>query len=271
MLLSTYHLDDIHAPMISEMLAEFKPVLLDGYPSGILETLRLLNRHPQKLESLKAIITTAETLYPDMRQEMSELSGGVPIMDYYAASEGVPLIQQCPHGTYHVRWQSGVFEVDDGEIISFEGDGELICTSFVQDRTPLIRYRTGDVVKGMHSQQTKRCGCGLSTPTVESVVGRLEDLVHTPDGRSLGMFTYRTLKLIDGLGETQVIQHGYSDFEVNTVTKCDDYDLDFLAGEVKNSFERALGYPISLRFNGVSTIPKGANGKVRLVISKVVK
>jgi phenylacetate-CoA ligase len=266
--LSSYHLDDVHGPIIAARLCKLRPVLLDGYPSGVLETLRLLHRQGHKLDSLKAIITTAETLSPETREELSALSG-VPIMDYYAASEGVPLIQQCPYGTYHVRWQSGIFEIDDGTTIGFEGDGELICTSFIQDRTPLIRYRTGDLVKGLRLQ-TSRCECGLLTPTVESVQGRVEDLVYTPDGRALGMFTYRTLKFIDGLGETQVIQNDYWNFEVNS-TVSSAHSSQVLADEVKKSFERALGYPITLQFNRVEQLPRGANGKVRLVISKVAK
>lgn len=267
--LSSYHLDDVHAEAIADKLGSFLPVLLDGYPSGILETLNLLRRQGRKLDSLKAIITTAETLHPETRDELIALSG-VPVMDYYSASEGIPFIQQCPHGTYHVRWQSGIFEIDDGTTIGFEGDGELICTSFVQDRTPLIRYRTGDLVSGLSLQPHGRCKCGLLTPTVESVQGRVEDLVYTVDGRALGMFTYRTLKYIDGLGETQVIQHDYSDFEVNS-TVSDGHDPKVLADEVKTSFERALGYPINLRFNRVVQLPRGANGKVRLVISKVAR
>ena len=68
-------------------------------------------------------------------------------MDYYAASEGVPFIQQCPQGKYHVRWQSGIFEIRNDGGVARAGTGELVCTSFVQDRTPLIRYSTGDLVE----------------------------------------------------------------------------------------------------------------------------
>lgn len=266
--LSSYHLDDAHASAIGRKLRSVRPVVLDGYPSGILETLRLLDRHGQRLDSLVAIITTAETLHPELREELVSLSGAT-VMDYYAASEGVPFIQQCPHGTYHVRWQSGIFEVRNSAGVSMAGSGELVCTSFIQDRTPLIRYCTGDLVEGL-TEEHAPCPCGLNTQTVDRVLGRVEDMVCTPDGRALGMFTYRTLKLIDGLGETQVVQHDYADFEVISV--CDaNANEAVVAGQVKGSFERALGYPISLRFRRVDQIPRGANGKVRLVISKVVR
>lgn len=266
--LSSYHLDDDHAQVVWEKLRGFAPRLMDGYPSGILETLRLLDRYGHRLSSLQAIITTAETLHPEVREELERLSG-VPVMDYYAASEGVPFIQQCPHGTYHVRWQSGIFEVREGGSTSFSGSGELVCTSFIQDRTPLIRYCTGDLVDGL-DERGAPCLCGLKTPTVRKVLGRVEDMVYTRDGRALGMFTYRTLKLVEGLGETQVIQHDYTDFEVNSVGVADRDDSQ-VADAVKTSFERVLGYPITFRFNRVARLPKGPNGKVRLVVSKVAR
>lgn len=267
--LSSYHLDAAHGSVIASRLIKMSPVLMDGYPSGILEVLRLLKNQGCRLDSLKAIITTAETLHPDMRQELIELSG-VPVMDYYAASEGVPFIQQCRYGTYHVRWQSGIFEIDNGERIGFDGSGELICTSFVQDRTPLIRYRTGDFVQDMRQAPEAACPCGLNTPVVESVLGRVEDMIRTHDGRALGMFSYRTLKYIEGLRETQVIQNDYADFEV-IGTVDEGIDLIKLEAMIRESFERALGYAINLRFNRVDQIPRGANGKVRLVISKVLR
>ena len=265
--LSSYHLDAEHSSRIAGRLKRLQPQLIDGYPSGVLETLRVLRKENMSLSCLRAVITTAETLHDSLREEISELSG-LPVCDYYAASEGVPIVQQCSFGTYHVRWQSGVFEVVTPGGPALEGDGELLCTSFVQDRTPLIRYRTGDVVQGLR-HDTEICRCGLRTPTVERVRGRVEDMVYTPDGRAMGMFTYRTLKYIQGLGETQVIQHDYAAFEVNSVVS--EANAAKFAGLVQQSFERALGYPISLSFKAVERLPRGPGGKVRLVVSKVAR
>ena len=266
--LSSYHLDQRHSRRIAEKLRRFRPAIIDGYPSAIIQTLRLMRTSGVQLDGLAGIITTAETLQDEVRQEMVQLSG-VPVMDYYSASEGLPFIQQCPHGTYHLRWQSGICEVDTGSGIYSDGDGELICTSFVQERTPLIRYRTGDLVQGLRRDPEKRCSCGLDTSTVERLLGRQEDLIYTPDGRALGMFTYRTLKFIEGLGDTQVIQHEYSRFEVNT-TSFGGAREDALAERISESFERVLGYPVALRLNQVESLERGPNGKVRLVVSRVM-
>ena len=264
--LSSYHLDAEHADCIRKKLLTFRPVRMDGYPSAILSTLRLIEAHTSELP-LRTVVTTAETLHPDIRREIEQLSNA-KVLDYYAASEGVPFIQQCVAGIYHVRWQSGIFEVDTGSGISFSGDGELICTSFVQARTPLIRYRTGDLVSGLQIPVKNACSCGLTGPIVERVLGRVEDLIYTADGRSLGMFTYRTLKLIKGLGDTQVIQHTPTHFQVRTTTPTA-RSGDSLEMEIKETFERTLGYPISLTVEFVERLPLGPNGKVRLVKSFV--
>jgi len=265
--LSTYHLNRAHSKQIATFLRKFSPVYLDGYVSGVVELLKLLELERVKLGSLRAIITTAETLTPEARRLIEELSG-LPVLDYYSASEGLPLIQQCSHGVYHVRWQSGIFEVATGEGFQTEGDGELVATSFVQDRTPLVRYRTGDLVRGLEPTGSSNCKCGLRTPTVKEILGRVEDNVYTKDGRSIGMFTYRTLKEIRGLGETQVIQHQFDEFEVRSVIR-PQFDLSEVARQVKESFERTLGYSISLNIRSVNELERGPNGKIRLVISRV--
>lgn len=264
---STYHLGDANRGAIERLFNHHKPVLLDGYPSAIIDALRLLRDAPGARSTIRAVITTAETLDPSLRSSIESLAGA-PVMDYYSASEGLPFIQQCTKGTYHVRWQSGIFEVDSGDAIGFDGSGELICTSFVQDRVPLLRYRTGDLVQGLTSVPTL-CGCGLATPTVEAVLGRVEDRVYTPDGRAIGMFTYRTLKHISGIGESSVVQKSFDQFLVYTVLK-EKQSVEEISTEIHRSFERALGYEIRpVTVVSVDSLPRGANGKIRLVTTHV--
>ena len=267
LLLSTYHLNSAHAKVIAKKLISFKPEVMDGYSSGILEALRLLASVGVKLESLKVIITTAETMSPAVREELEELSGA-KILDYYSASEGVPIIQQCRFGCYHVRWESGVFEVLKNNKINAEGSGELLITSFIQDRTPLIRYRTGDYVDGLDTHNQASCKCGLKTPTIKGIEGRIEDMVFVKGGGRLGMFTYRTIKEVSGLEEAQVIQKDYDRFKVIAVLK-GGVDIDSVRLAIKDKFERALGYSISLDFESTDKIKKGANGKSRLLINEM--
>src|SRR5690606_41042595 len=86
---------------IADKLHRFRPELIDGYPSAILELGRILGPRA-RIPSLKAIITTAETLHDSDRELLTKMFD-VPVLDYYAASEGVPLLQQCEKGSYHIR------------------------------------------------------------------------------------------------------------------------------------------------------------------------
>ena len=267
LLLSTYHLDARHFPAIRRKLEAFRPALIDGYPSAILSLMRLYRAHGAPLPAgLKAIITTAETLDPGTREELEQLSG-VGVFDYYSASEGAPIIQQCAFGTYHARWQSGIFEVEDDGVIAGEGDGALVVTSFVQDRTLLIRYRTGDHVHSL-KLASGACGCGLVTPTVADVLGRAEDLITTTDGRTLGMFSYRTLKYVDGLIEAQIVQNSVDGFLLRAVRDPRIAKED-LVQDARRNMERVLGYPIQLEYEEVSVLLRGKNNKLRSTISHV--
>jgi hypothetical protein len=103
---------------------------------------------------------------------------------------------------------------------------------------------------------------------VAGVLGRIEDLVKTRDGQSLGMFTYRTLKEIPGLKESQVIQHDYDRFTVNFVPE-DGADLPEIQRLTTERFTRVLGETPQITFTPLDELPRGPSGKVRLVKSHV--
>lgn len=264
---STYHLDDLHRSQIAEKIHRFDPLVIDGYPSAILRLLELMSAAGRTLNNLRVTVSTAETVTPDIRERIETLSGA-PLADYYSASEGLPFIQQCKHGTYHVRWQTGILEVLADGLTTEEGDGELICTSFVQRRMPLIRYRTGDTVTGLRKAGLITCACGSTSPTVQSIGGRLEDLVYAPDGRTFGMFTYRALKAVTGLQQFGVVQKDFARFAVSCVYE-NGVDRRKVDDEIKTNFERVLGYQITLDTEAFHELPLGPGGKTRLVTSEI--
>ena len=103
---------------------------------------------------------------------------------------------------------------------------------------------------------------------VQGVLGRVEDLVTTKDGRRLGMFSYRTLKTIDGLGETQIIQNSLDSFTVLSTFKSE-VDQHILEQRISRKFSDVVGHSVNVELTRVQSIPRGPNGKIRLVISKI--
>jgi phenylacetate-CoA ligase len=263
LLVSTYHLRDDALEAIADRIREFDPQVIDGYPTAIVQVARRFAGRP-RLSGLRGVVTTAETLTPDLREEI-ERGLGVRVFDYYAASEGVPLIQQCEQGGYHLRPETGIFEILDpqGRPVAPGEIGELVATGFCQWKTPLIRYQTGDFARRAATEE--RCACGRTLPLVGEIVGRLEDLVLTPDGRQIGMFSYRTIKYVPGIREAQIVQKTPTHFLVRWVPDATRSPED-VRGDVGHIFARVLGYQPEVTYEEVVEIARGRTGKFRSTI-----
>lgn len=264
LLLSTYHLRPDALPDIARRVREFSPEVIEGYPTAIAQLAAYFGQTEVRLPALAGCITTAETLDPELRREITE-GFGAPVLDYYAASEGVPLIQECRDGRYHLRLDSGIFEIlgEDGRSAAPGEAGELVVTSFAQWQMPLIRYRTGDVA--IAHQEEGACPCGRALPTIAGVLGRVEDLVRTVDGRKIGMFSYRTLKHVPGIREAQIVQRNERSFHVRMVPD-GSRGLEDLRQDTIHIFERVLGYTPSVELEQVAEIERGPNGKFRSTV-----
>lgn len=263
LLVSTYHLHPDLAGPLARRIQAYRPQIIEGYPSAVATLGRLIGDRVE-LGSLRAVQTTAETLTEDLRASI-ETDFGVKVYDYYAASEGAPLIQECSEGSLHLRLESGMFELlnDTGEPVEPGEPGELTVTSFRQWKTPLIRYRTGDVASLPATDRA--CSCGRAHPVADRIWGREEDLVITTDGRPIGMFAYRTLKHVHGMVEAQIVQESPTRFRVVAVPEPTTRRED-LHGQIHQVFERALGYSPELHLELVTQVPRSAAGKFRPVI-----
>jgi phenylacetate-CoA ligase len=126
-------------------------------------------RPAEDFPSLRAMFTAAEPLTAVRRQRLSELWGGIPIVEEYGSTETGTIAGQCPDGVLHLWADRAIFEVYDprtGEL-SQSGRGQIVVTPLYRDAMPLLRYNLADEVEVSHDP----CGCGWLLPTVR-VLGR---------------------------------------------------------------------------------------------------
>lgn len=264
MMLSTYHLSDASMPYYIHALEEWKPDYIDSYPSAIFQVAKFINEHrvPHAIRP-KAVITSSETLMPSQRAEI-ELAFGCKVFDHYGCAEMAALITQCSKGRYHINTDFGIVELLDSNNRPVRpGEaGDLVCTGFINDAMPLIRYKVGDSAIASSSD----CDCGSWMPVIGSIVGRNDDLIITRDGRKIGRLD-PVFKSISGIRETQIIQLDLARIKL-LIVKGDDFSdnsLSSLIGEIK----ARVGNDFVITVEFIDNIPRGANGKFRSVVSMI--
>jgi len=172
-------------PETLRRLRAYRPRLIVGYMSIVMEVARALDR---PLDGLDAIQTTAETITPQDRSVI-ESGFGAPVFNRYGTNEVGTIAQECHlHDGLHVVMENNIVEVvgPDGRPLTTPGaEGDVLITNLRNFATPLIRYRLGDVVR----LGTDGCACGRGSARLESVIGRTSDIIVSPAGVLLhGLF-----------------------------------------------------------------------------------
>ncbi len=117
---------------------------------------------------------------PAMRRRLAELWPSASVFDHHGMTETGPVSFQCPArpGTLHIIDSSYLAEVLNPETESAvtPGErGELVLTTLRRTGSPLIRYRTGDLVQ---LAPPETCGCGRSHTALDGgIIGRCDDMI----------------------------------------------------------------------------------------------
>jgi phenylacetate-CoA ligase len=263
LLMSTSHVavETVHA--YAEAIRRFNPELIDGYPSAIQLVGRVAKQQGLELTSPKVIIGTAETLFDRARHDI-ETAYDCRIFNQYASSDSSVFISECEHGSLHVNPEFGICEIVDsrGDPVGPGEEGEIIATSFCNREQVFIRYKIGDlVVRGPEAL----CPCGRAMPRVESITGRVDDLVFVK-ARGYVRAWNKVFEGLEGIWETQIVQDSLDLIKVNVVPNSG-YDESVESALISN-IRRKVGQEIAVVVNKKDRIPRDANGKFRAVVCR---
>jgi phenylacetate-CoA ligase len=263
MIFSLQHMSAVNLPAYADALRSFKPQLVTGYPTALYLMALQLN-DTRVLEPSATVVTTAsETLMPHQRTAI-ERAFGCQILDWYGASEIIANIVQCEAGNYHIKAEYGAVEIvrPDGTPCMPGEEGELVCSGLNNAAMPLLRYRVGDTAV----PKSGGCPCGRGGALIETITGRVEDVIVCPDGRLLSRLDF-VFKGMTAVEEAQLIQ-ATPDFLSVRIVPRPSYSEQDEKRIIANLRER-IGNDMEIRIEPVERIPRTANGKFRYVISKV--
>jgi phenylacetate-CoA ligase len=162
-----------------------------------------------KAGKIRTIIVAGEPggSAPATRSRISKLWLGAQVVDHHGMTEIGPVSYGCPKqpGVLHVIEESYIAEVIDpkGErAVPPGGVGELVLTNLGRLGSPLLRYRTGDLVQAAAEQ---RCACGAAGMALNGgILGRTDDMLVVRGVNVYPRAVDNILRSFDAVGEYQV-------------------------------------------------------------------
>jgi phenylacetate-CoA ligase len=171
---------------IADSLQKFGPQLLCAYPSALETLCRLLEEHSRTLQ-VAAVLTSSEVLKPEAWSLAQEVLG-CRLVDYYGQAERVAFAYAITPREYRFlpAYSHVEFVRHDSKLLPPGGQDqlyEIVGTSFWNNLMPLVRYRTGDLIRlpaAWGELELRELALGLRT--FRGILGREQEVIACPEG-----------------------------------------------------------------------------------------
>ncbi len=198
---------------------------------------------------------------PGTRARLEQL-WGARVVDHHGMTETGPVSYECPErpGVLHVIESSYIAEVLDPKTLEPAapgGTGELVLTTLGRTGSPLLRYRTGDIVQ---RGEAEHCACGsveLALPG--GILGRTDDMVVVRGVNVYPAAIENILRACDGVAEyrVEVLTTGaLRELKILVEPEAGHRDAPGLVEHVKSALHTALGLRVNVASVGPGELPR---------------
>ncbi len=218
---------------------------------------------------VKTIIVAGEAggSVPATRNRLAELWAGARIFDHHGMTEVGPVTHECPKRpcVLHVIESAYFAEVIDpntGQPVTSGQLGELVLTTLGRTGSPLLRYRTGDLVKcGVRNAKCEvSCVCGRFDLALEGgILGRTDDMVVA---RGVNIYPSAVEEIIRSTGsvteyQVTVVSSGtLVELTVKIEPAADCPDVSGLVRRLESSFDKAFALRVPVTAVSPGTLPR---------------
>ena len=263
LMLSGYHLSRETTPAYIAALREFDVEWVHGYPSMLTLIAQFANEAGLRIDlpRLRVVTTGAENLSAWQREAIRG-AFGVNVVQHYGQAEAAANISECERGRLHVDEDFSAVEFIDNP---HDADSRrLLGTNWLNPAFPLLRYEIGDLVVPEDSP----CACGRPGRTVRNIDGRQEDYLTLPSGVRIGRLDHIFKDMVN-VREAQFVQADRNVVTLRIARSAGytDRDEQVLLDEIR----QRIGTGLRVAVEYVDAIPRGPNGKLRLVLSSLPK
>lgn len=264
--ISAYHMSEEDMGHYVTGIQNFRPRLLYSYTTSAYRLAQFILESNINMQDagLKAVVCTAEPVYPFQRKAIED-AFCCPVVNEYGSTEGGVYAFQCPSGRMHLAVENAYVEfLKDGQPVGPGELGEIAVTTLSNQACPLIRYNLGDI--GSFSLET--CPCGRGLPLLSSVEGRQHDTIVLADGRAVHgeMFTH-IMDYAQGIARFKVIQKTSQSFDLLVVATSgfEPRSLEIATDKMKEMLGDGVNIDVHMR----DDIPLDKSGKFRWIVSNV--
>lgn len=243
-------------------ILKIKPQFLIGIPSYVYHILKTARSEKLDMSFLNRIILGASPVPTGFKLKIAELlkemgASDIRVFGTYGFTEARCAWAECPtdieiSSGYHTYPDKEVFEVIDpatGEVKGEGEDGELVYTGIDARGTCVLRYRTGDMVKGGITYSP--CPhCGMTVPRISSDLTRASNIKNIQLSKIKG-----SLVNLNDLERLLDSKPEINEWQIEIVKKNNDpFEVDELVLNVclsgnadKDSFSRLLNEEVLSR------------------------
>jgi phenylacetate-CoA ligase len=198
---------------------------------------------------------------PATRAHIQQAWGGARVMDHHGMTEIGPVTYECSRrrGVLHVMEESYIAEVIDRqtpEAVGPGGSGELVLTNLGRTGSPILRYRTGDIVQ---RARQGNCECGSAEMALEGgILGRVDDMVVVRGVNLYPSAVEQVVRSVGGVNEFRVeIRQEKSLTELSIfIEPANGEDGVKLSHRVATLLQYAFGLRIEVSVAGPGALPR---------------
>jgi phenylacetate-CoA ligase len=263
LILSSPHLSAATLPSFISELRKFRPDVLWVHPTMLEVLCRLLARSGEVLR-IPGVLASSEVLAPEVWKLARELIG-CTIVDYYGLAERVAFAHAAGPGEYFFLPGYAAVELVPHATDGNEGWYEIVGTSLWNTAMPLVRYCTGDLIR-----TTTRCTerelqeIAYGIRPFSGVIGRSQDVLLSPDGRSVTPGVSHIAHGVEHLLRLQIVQHAADHIVLRVLAGPQFSHAD--AERLLRNAEKKAPPPARIDVEIVDSLERTARGKTPLVI-----
>ncbi|MCA9486311.1 phenylacetate--CoA ligase family protein [Candidatus Woesearchaeota archaeon] len=272
--LNAFAMDEDKMRQFVKEINAFKPELIEAYVEPAAALARFILKEGISVHKPLGVMTSAGTLYPDMKDVICKAFGDCPVLDKYGSREVGDIACSCKENSgLHLNCFSLFVEILDENMREVKAGeiGKVYVTTLDNYSMPLLRYELGDMAR---VAKEKKCSCGRSMPLVSEILGREMNMFVKRDGTLVsGEFFIHFFSSVyndDSVQRFQVVQKDYEELLIRVVLK-DKEAFEKAKPKLLLPIRKIMGESCRIDFEECEDIPPLKSGKFLYTVCEIDK